>query len=326
MVPQVDFGSGGWPSLDLIAKCGMFRVLFVPIGCKGSPYEAIEWLLSFSVKKKWLVMSLNHTQLLCYAFLKDLLKEVINESPRLDGLFCSYYLKTILFWMIEEIDECKWSPDNFISCYMACIQRLLYCVEFSTVVHYFMLDNNMLEDQLASRDKTELTNLLRDLFKSGWSCFLKTETFGVKNILMSKPILSLGFRFPDIYGNMNLLYKFVEDITCLGVTSEMHPNRILYHLLRNNRNKMEQDICIYFLSKLCQRESQLQSPMAPLNNKQRYKQYKRCQSKLLIGLNTDAYQDGYCWRRFSTFINVIRNLCSCRNTRCRKALMRGYMR
>ena len=33
----------GWPSLDLIAKCGMFGVLFVPIGCKGSPYEAIEW-------------------------------------------------------------------------------------------------------------------------------------------------------------------------------------------------------------------------------------------------------------------------------------------
>jgi hypothetical protein len=50
----------------------------------------------------------------------------------------------------------------------------LYCVEFSTVVHYFMPDNNMLEDKLTSRDKTKLTNLLRDLFKSGWSCFLKT--------------------------------------------------------------------------------------------------------------------------------------------------------
>ena len=291
----------GWPSLDLIAKCGMFRVLFVPIGCKGSPYEAIEWLLSFSVQEKWLVMSLNHTQLLCFAFLKVLPKEVINKTPRLDGLLCSYYLKTILFWIIEEIDECKWSPDNFISCYMACIQRLLYCVEFSTVVHYFMLDNNMLEDKLTSRDKTELTNLLRDLFKSGWSCFLKTETFGVKNMLMSKPILSLGFRFPDIYGNMNLLYKFVEDITCLGVTSEMHPNRILYHLLRNNRNKMEQDICIYFLSKLCQREAQLHSPIAPLNNKQRYKQYKRCQSKLSIGLNSDAVSG---WLLLASFFYV----------------------
>jgi hypothetical protein len=38
-----------------------------------------------------------------------LAKEVISESPRLDGLLCSYYLKTILFWIIEEIDECKWS-------------------------------------------------------------------------------------------------------------------------------------------------------------------------------------------------------------------------
>jgi hypothetical protein len=97
-----------------------------------------------------------------------------KRTPSLDDLLCSYYLKTILFWMFEEIDECKWSPDNFINCYMACIQRLLYCVEFSTVVHYFMPDNNMLEDKLTSRDKTKLTNLLRDLFKSGWSCFLKT--------------------------------------------------------------------------------------------------------------------------------------------------------
>jgi hypothetical protein len=67
---------------------------------------------------------------------------------------------------------------------------------------------------------------------------------------MSKPILSLGFRFPDVYGNINLLHRFVEDISCLVVASEMHPNRILYHLLRNNRNKMEQGICIYFLSGL----------------------------------------------------------------------------
>ena len=290
-----------WPSLDLIAKCGMFGVLFVPIGCKGSPYESIEWRLSFSVQEKWLIMSWNHTQLLCYAFLKVLLKEVINKTPSLDGLLCSYYLKTILFWMFEEIDESKWSPDNFINCYMACIQRLLYCVKYSSLVHYIMPDNNMLEDKLTSRDKTELTNLLRDLFKSGLSCFLKTETFGVKNILMSKPILSVGFRFPDIYGNINLLRQFVEHISSLVVTSEIHPNRILYHLLRNNRNKMEQDICIYFLSKLCQREAQLHSPIAPLNNKQRYKQYKSCQSKLLIGLNADAVSG---WLLLASFFYV----------------------
>lgn len=201
--------------------------------------------------------------------------------------------------MFEEIDECKWSPDNFIKCYMACIQRLLYCVECSTVAHYFMPDNNMLEDKLTSRDKTELTNLFRGLFKSEWSCFYETETFGFKNMLMCRLIFE--FRFPDIYGTFNLLQKFVEDISCLFVISEIHPNRILYHLLRNNRNNMEQDICIYFLSKLCQRESQLHSPMAPLNNKQRYKQYKRCQSKLLIGLNADAVSG---WLLLASFFYV----------------------
>jgi hypothetical protein len=76
---------------------------------------------------------------------------------------------------------------------------------------------------------------------------------------------------------------------------------VFVHFLIVVRNKMEQDICIYFLSRLCQRESQLQSPMAPLNNKQRYKQYKRCQSQLLIGLNTDAVSG---WLLLASFFYV----------------------
>jgi hypothetical protein len=99
-----------------------------------------------------------------------------------------------------------------------------------------------------------------DHLHSSISSNIQNKIVFKKNILMSKPILSLGFRFPDVYENINLLHKFVEDISCLVVASEMHPNRILYYLLRNNRNKMEQDICIYFLSKLCQREAQLHSP------------------------------------------------------------------
>lgn len=41
--------------------------------------------------------------------------------------------------------------------------------------------------------------------------------------------------------------------------------------------------------------------MASLNNKQRYKQYKRCQSKLLIGLNTDAVSG---WLLLASFFYV----------------------
>jgi hypothetical protein len=136
---------------------------------------AIEWRLSFSVQEKWLIISLNHTQLLCYAFLKVLLKEVINKTP----IFLS--------------------PNVSV---------------FTKQDHPLLnKSRSRLVNSVLSRDVNLSSNILLS---------------SMKNMLMSKPILSLGFRFPDIYGNMNLLYKFVEDITCLGVTSEMHPNRIFY--------------------------------------------------------------------------------------------------
>ena len=58
-----------WPSSELKSKIIDHGILFVPIGCKGSKNEDIEWRFSFSVGEKLLIYSFTHVQLICYALM-----------------------------------------------------------------------------------------------------------------------------------------------------------------------------------------------------------------------------------------------------------------
>jgi hypothetical protein len=42
------------------------------------------------------------TQLMIYGMLKIILKEIISQHEEISELLCSYFLKTTLFWVIEE--------------------------------------------------------------------------------------------------------------------------------------------------------------------------------------------------------------------------------
>ncbi|CAC5355056.1 unnamed protein product [Mytilus coruscus] len=84
--------SSGWPSVSLVSDIVKLGVLFVPIGSKSHSEDVhpLEWRISFSVSEKILIHTWTHTQLLCYAILKILLKEVIMKSKGINSLMCSY--------------------------------------------------------------------------------------------------------------------------------------------------------------------------------------------------------------------------------------------
>jgi hypothetical protein len=149
-----------WPSADIVSTIESYGVLLVPIGCKDSPNERLEWRISFSVAEKHLIYSFSHTQLLCYALLKHLLKEVIEKNPRLKGLLCSYFLKTMLFWLSEELDTSFWTPPNLLLCFDYCFRRLVYCVKYCILPHYFIIGNNLFEDRFSTEDGSNLQTLL----------------------------------------------------------------------------------------------------------------------------------------------------------------------
>ncbi|XP_076086144.1 uncharacterized protein LOC143056861 [Mytilus galloprovincialis] len=165
-----------WPSSKLVSIICEYGILLVPIGCKESPNEHLEWRISFSVAEKHLIFSFTHTQLLCYALMKLLLKEVINKIESLRGLLCSYFLKTIIFWVSEESDPSIWRPENIWPCFMKCLQRLIYCVRYELLPHFFITENNLFEQKFNQDQHLKLVNCLAELYSKGLGCFKNSET------------------------------------------------------------------------------------------------------------------------------------------------------
>ncbi|XP_063416234.1 uncharacterized protein LOC134697878 [Mytilus trossulus] len=155
--------NNGWPDYDVKQDIVKHGVLFVPIGMKGSKNEELEWRISFSVGEKLLIYTFTHTQLLCYALLKIILKDVINIDPHCKDLLCSYFIKTVIFWISEEISISIWKPDNLISCFMRCFRRLIYFVEYSVCPHYFIPKDNLFENKIKGQSQQILLKKLRTL-------------------------------------------------------------------------------------------------------------------------------------------------------------------
>ncbi|VDI09412.1 Hypothetical predicted protein [Mytilus galloprovincialis] len=167
--------NNSWPSYKVKQSVIKHGVLFVPVGVKGSPKENIEWRISFSVGEKFLINTFTHTQLLCYALLKILLKDVISTYTECEDLLCSYFLKTIMFWISEELPQSIWKPETLIHCFMRCLRRLIYSVDYSICLHYFIPENNLFENKIEGRARRILLDKLYKLHSYGWRCILFSD-------------------------------------------------------------------------------------------------------------------------------------------------------
>ncbi|XP_052075887.1 uncharacterized protein LOC127713977 [Mytilus californianus] len=166
-----------WPRYDVKQDIVNHGVLFVPVGVKGSAQEELEWRISFSVGEKLLIHTFTHTQLLCYALMKIIQKDVISLDIDCKELICSYFMKTVLFWICEELPPSEWKPENLISCYMRCFRRLIYCVKYGVCPHYFIPENNLFENKIQGQAQKTLLNKLNILNSYGWQCILLSDQF-----------------------------------------------------------------------------------------------------------------------------------------------------
>ena len=58
---------------------------------------------------------MNHTQFLTYSLLKIFLKEIINNGlNEQEKLFCSFQMKTVIFWAIQQNSVPHLSPGNLL--------------------------------------------------------------------------------------------------------------------------------------------------------------------------------------------------------------------
>lgn len=166
------YRNNNWPSRDLITEIVQDGCLFVPIGNPHSQEMNMQWRISFSTAEKKLVHSMNHTQFLCYGLLKLYLKHVINSNPEVKDLFCSYFLKTCLFYCIEE-ENIIWNKDNFLDCFWTCFRRLIKWVKDEYCPNYFIKNNNMFEGKISSDKGRILLRYLNELYHEGMHSLLR---------------------------------------------------------------------------------------------------------------------------------------------------------
>ncbi|XP_063398382.1 uncharacterized protein LOC134683185 [Mytilus trossulus] len=263
-----------WPDYTLVNSAVQYGVLFVPIGCKNSPNEDLQWRISFSVTEKVLIYSFTHTQLLCYALMKIILKDLIK--PRHDDILCSYFLKTIIFWISEEVLPSKWKPKNMLSCFLDCFNRLIYCVEYKTCLHYFIPEYNLFEDRFIEEEHKTLLYTLKSIYGSPWTSIFHTETF-------------LSYRLQS--ENSNWVTLSASALSCFSYTRATYNLELIHSELKRirtgNTNICRRDMCVYII---CDSARKYIHDMLNLTdrNKSFYKQYKRLFAYLKIILQSDS--------------------------------------
>ncbi|XP_078337005.1 uncharacterized protein LOC144626588 [Crassostrea virginica] len=182
-----------WPPDYVLSSIIRDGCHVVPISSSPlNPRSGWEWRISFSRAEQQLVYSMNHCQFLCYGLLKIFLKEVINSTEN-ESCLCSYFMKTLVFWVIQNDNHLTWVPDNLLVCFWTCFKLLISWVNRGECPNFFIPQNNMFRVKVVGQTQCALFDHLFGLYCKGISCLLLSPTIG-KYLYMPIVDRTLTFR------------------------------------------------------------------------------------------------------------------------------------
>ena len=156
-----------WPSRNILQQIVNQGCHVVPIGDPNSPMTDYQWRVSFSLAERVLIHTLNHTQFLIYNVLKLVLKRIINiHEP---DCLCSYFIKTIMFYCVENTESAMWDKERLELCYIKCLALLYHFVDGMICPNYFVKENNMFKRKINSTNRPRVLSLLQWLLQLGIS-------------------------------------------------------------------------------------------------------------------------------------------------------------
>lgn len=163
----------GWPVETVVSQIVNSGFHVVPIGSISG--ENLEWRISFSNAEQIIVYSLNHCQFICYGLFKIFLKEVIDEQSK-EPILCSYFIKTVLFWVIQNDRTLRWTPDNLLCCFWNCFKLLTHWVNTGCCPNFFIPQNNMFRVKVTGHAQAALFDQLYGFYDSGIECLCLSPT------------------------------------------------------------------------------------------------------------------------------------------------------
>ncbi|XP_071141825.1 uncharacterized protein [Mytilus edulis] len=294
-IPWVSRNRQQWPPNSAIDKIKKYGCLLVPIGPRLVSDCNDLWRLSFSVAEKQLVHSFNFTQLICYCLLKLTLKHIVNKNKHVEGLLCSYFLKTALFWVSEELDIETLKLSKLFVCFFHCLDKLISWVKKCYCPNYFIPEHNMFFGKIDLDNNKILINVLDGIKYDGIDglinnlCPHNTETFPL--LVTNSKYLSIRLDF--LFYRINALY-FMNDISrCLK--SLMFTES----LIKTKHSTFIIDVFKYYNARINQNIAQLLPP--PTTNTETYKIHRRYHRHLQDGIKTDAVSG---WLLYASFYYV----------------------
>lgn len=172
----------------------------MPIGSKLIDDESeLEWRLSFSLAEQKLIYLFNHTQFLCYGMLKTFLKEVLSSGTQ-ESLICAYFMKTILFWEIQNNpDDAFWCPSNLLTCFWVCFKRLCKGVLDAYGPNFFIPENNMFKNKVFGSSREVLLSQFISYYEMGVTCLMQSP---ILNSILVPALCNPNFSFPFTEGHV----------------------------------------------------------------------------------------------------------------------------
>ena len=132
--------------------------------------------ISFSHPEKILCNAMNETQLKCYRLMKALHNAKFKKCSE---RFCSYHIKTTIFWAMEKNEIDLWTDENLEVCTALLLANLLDAIEDKYLEHFFIQNMNLFKGfttEEFGKLKNEINDLLKDLTSAFQNVLNKFES------------------------------------------------------------------------------------------------------------------------------------------------------
>ncbi|XP_069124855.1 uncharacterized protein [Argopecten irradians] len=163
----------GWPHPNLIDKIVDRGCHLVPVGDKCSEDTFLQWRISFAAAERCLVHCFTHVQVKVYTLLKYFLKQIkqtLKDTIGDDDILCSYFLKTTMFFAIEDTSEMFWQDKNLFYCFWFCFNIIIAWVRAGFCPNYFIQANNMFQRKVHGQHQLMLLDILDNYRRMKWLC------------------------------------------------------------------------------------------------------------------------------------------------------------
>ena len=166
--------NSNWPSENLISKITSSGCHLVP---KPHPLsiDGSEWRYSFSVTAEIpLARSLSKYQRFSFLIIKLMIK---CFRAKCSTVVSTYYLKTTLFWLCEEIPITQWTDKNISLNTMKLLDKFIKFLENGNLPNYFIHENNMISHlPSSSKDFQRTLRLIKLIRKDPISALLECDS------------------------------------------------------------------------------------------------------------------------------------------------------